>query len=116
MIGLREYYELSSPSPIFTPGELVYHVHYEYRGVVVEVDEVCQASDKWYQSNQTQPERNQPWYNVLVDGSQQTTYVAQCNLKLDARGKPIRHPLIEHFFCEFQNGRYLRNNESWPNE
>ena len=115
MIRVSEHYESSSPGPIFTPGELVHHVRYNYRGVVVEVDEFCQASDEWYQSNQTKPDRNQPWYHVLVDGSQQTTYVAQCNLEPDASGKPIRHPLIEHFFREFEKGRYCRNDEPWPN-
>jgi heat shock protein HspQ len=74
----------------------------------------CQASDDWYQSNQTQPERDQPWYHVLVDQSGATTYPAQSSLLLDENTTPIAHPLIEYFFNHFANGRYIRNSHPWP--
>ncbi len=98
----------------FQPGDLVHHKRYGYRGVVVAVDLTCQADDTWYLANQTQPDRKQPWYHVLVDGSAMTTYPAQVNLEPDLTGEPVDHPLLELFFCEFRDGLYVRNSEPWP--
>lgn len=100
--------------PIFSPGELVKHRRYGYRGVVVDVDRGCQASEQWYWKNQTQPSRDQPWYHVLVDGSSTTTYSAQENLTPDPLGEPIEHPWLEYFFGRFEHGRYSRNDRPWP--
>lgn len=102
------------PRPIFEPGQLVQHRRYGYRGVVVDHDESCQADDKWYAKNQTQPDRDQPWYHVLVDGSSTCTYAASESLVADSSGLPIEHSLLQHFFSEFKNGVYIRNDEPWP--
>lgn len=108
MIAIRE-----KPTN-FEPGQLVRHRRYQYRGVVVDFDKYCLADEAWYQSNRTQPQRNQPWYHVLVDGSSTTTYAAQENLEADDRREPVDHPLVEHFFSEFRDGRYVRNDRPWP--
>lgn len=111
MINLNEGF---SPlkSTKFKPGQIVAHLKYSYRGLVVESDEFCQADEIWYQSNQTQPEREQPWYHLLVDGNQHVTYVAQSNLELDLSGEPIVHPMLNLFFygIDEENNQYLRNN------
>jgi heat shock protein HspQ len=100
--------------PWFKPGQLVRHKRYGYRGVVVAVDQTCQASEAWYQSNKTQPDRNQPWYHVLVDLSESTTYPAQSSLQPDESREPITHPLTQYFFSSFVDGRYIRNSRPWP--
>ena len=102
------------PRPVFEPGQLVRHRRYGYRGVVVHRDESCQADDVWYSKNQTQPDRDQPWYHVLVDGSSTCTYAASESLVVDLSGLPIQHPFLPHFFSEFKNGIYIRNDEPWP--
>ena len=89
----------------FAPGDLVRHRRYGYRGVVVAVDPSCQASEAWYQSNQTQPDKTQPWYHVLVHGAAHTTYAAAENLEADHEGGPVAHPLVEQFFSGFRSGR-----------
>lgn len=99
--------------PQFAAGDLVMHVRYGYRGVVVAVDERCRAAAIWYLSNRTQPDQNQPWYHVLVDGGGQTTYAAQSNLQCDPVGEPIDHPLVGTFFSAFKAGRYWRNEQPW---
>ncbi len=106
--------EPTGEQPILEPGQLVRHRRYGYRGVIVSRDEICQADDQWYFNNQTQPDRNQPWYHVLVDGSQMCTYAAAANLLPDHSLAPIEHELLPHFFYGFQNGKYLRNDEPWP--
>jgi len=93
----------------FAPGALVRHRRYGYRGVVVDVDRACRAPESWYQSNQTQPRRDQPWYHVLVHGSAATTYAAQTSLEADDTGEPVEHPLVAELFRGFGDGTYERN-------
>ena len=99
--------------PRFEPGQLVKHRRYGYRGVVVAVDETCQATEAWYQSNATQPDRNQPWYHVLVHNADQTTYAAQSSLDVDDEGGEVNHPWIDDFFSDFIDGGYVRNQRPW---
>lgn len=99
---------------LFAPGQLVRHRRYAYRGVVVSMDDECLASDFWYQANRTQPDREQPWYQVLVHGSRSVTYAAQTSLRADASGMPVEHPLVFYFFQAFRNGRHVRNTRRWP--
>ncbi len=98
---------------LFQPGDLVRHRRYGYRGVVVDLDHRCRASDEWYQSNQTQPSRSQPWYHVLVHRSPQTTYAAESNLEADGSGAEVVHPLLELYFRGLADGKYLRNDRPW---
>lgn len=99
---------------LFRPGQLVRHRRYGYRGVVVDFDQTCKANENWYQANQTQPDRNQPWYHVLVHKTTQTTYAAQTSLLADNSAEPVLHPLVPHFFSDFVNGEYVRNDTPWP--
>ena len=95
-------------------GRIVRHRRYGYRGVVVDFDQTCMASEAWYQAKQTHPDRNQPWYHVLVDGSSSSTYAAQTSLEVDKSSAPIIHPFLEHFFTGFTGDRYVRNDRPWP--
>ena len=104
----------STTDVLFSPGQIVRHRRYGYRGVIVAIDATCQADEGWYQSNQTQPERNQPWYHVLVDGTNQTTYPAQTSLESEPNPGPITHPYLEMFFTDFLGDRYERNDRPWP--
>ena len=106
--------EPPAASSRFARGQLVRHRRYGYRGVVVELDPCCRASDVWYHANQTQPRRDQPWYHVLVHGTAQTTYAAETSLEPDPEPAPIVHPLVDAFFSAFEDGRYVRNERPWP--
>ena len=98
----------------FAPGALVRHKRYGYRGVVAAVDLCCEADDKWYLSNQTQPPREQPWYHVLVHGGAHATYAAESNLEPELAPAPIVHPLVGALFSGFDGERYERNDTPWP--
>ena len=108
--------EARETDPLYSPGQIVLHRRYGYCGVVVEFDLTCMADDAWYQTNQTQPDRNQPWYHVLVDGSSNTTYAAQTSLEADDHPGPITHPFLKHFFTIFTGERYVRNDRPWPSQ
>ena len=92
----------------FGMGDVIHHRRYGYRGVIVGQDQVCQADEAWYQGNQTQPDRDQPWYHVLVDEAEHTTYVAEEHLEPDTSGEPVRHPMLEQVFASFFKGRYYK--------
>ena len=105
--------EFADSKPQFEPGMIVRHRRYHYRGVIVAFDMECRAPAQWYEKNQTQPLRHQPWYHVLVHATGSVTYAAQDNLLLDDDGLPISHPLLEAYFDAWENGRYLRNATRW---
>lgn len=99
--------------PLYRPGQIVRHRRYGYRGVVVDSDPSCRADEAWYQANQTQPDRHQPWYHVLVDGSSHSTYAAHTSLIVEEAPERISHPLLEHFFSGFDGDGYVRNDRPW---
>lgn len=114
MIAPREAFDDGGQnSPQFAPGDLVCHRRYGYRGVVAHRDDSCQASEAWYAGNQTQPERDQPWYYVLVDESEQTTYAAESSLLPDEEGGCVMHPWVNLYFKGFHAGKYHRNDRAW---
>ncbi len=113
LIGLTGLEGNAVPQVDFTLGVVVRHKLYHYRGVIVAHDMECAAGEKWYQTNKTQPSRDQPWYHVLVDESGGlSTYVAQSNLQSDLSGLPINHPRLSSYFTEFKDGGYILKEDS----
>lgn len=101
---------MDNPGPStarFQPGQLVRHRRFDYRGVVVEVDAEFSGSHEWYeQVARSRPPKDAPWYHVLPDRAQHTTYVAERNLENDPEPEPIDHPLVDSCFDGFADGRY----------
>ncbi len=93
----------------FGIGDVIHHSKFDYRGVIVDVDARFEGGDEWYEKVAlSRPPKENPWYHVLVDGADHTTYVAERHLEADRSGEPIRHPLLERFFELFRDGRYQR--------
>lgn len=93
----------------FAVGQLVRHLRFDYRGVVADVDATFQGTEEWYERMaRSRPPKDRPWYHVLVDGAQHTTYVAERHLEDDPSGRPVRHPLLDRLFDAFEDGRYVR--------
>lgn len=89
-------------------GQLIRHRMFEYRGVIYDVDAQFMLSDEWYdQVARSRPPKDEPWYKVLVDGSDHETYVAQRNLEAATDLSPISHPLTDELFSGFEDGRYM---------
>lgn len=92
----------------FSPGDLIHHKLFDYRGVIVDVDPRMLLSDEWYETvARSRPPKDQPWYRVLVHNSANETYVAERNLELDASEEPVRHPMLDTYFNSFSDGRYV---------
>ena len=111
---LQEYQSENNPTRLQT-GDIITHSKYGYRGVIVHIDPTFQGNENWYLSNQTKPNKKQPWHFVLVDGNQQVTYVAESNLTLDRLGKQVDHPMINLFFSGYDDElkKYIRNEVPW---
>jgi len=96
----------------FAIGDLVHHRIFDYRGVIVDVDPDFQSSEEWYEVvAKSRPPKDKPWYHVLVHESTHSTYVAERNLELNESAIPIEHPMLEHFFSRFENGRYVSHDQ-----
>jgi heat shock protein HspQ len=107
LITLTDIEGGATPNIFYDLGLVVTHQNYGYRGVIVAADPVCMAGDTWYKANKTQPNRDQPWYHVLVhDSGGLSTYVAHSNLKQDTSGQAIDHPRISYYFTKLEDGRY----------
>ncbi len=92
----------------FAVGQLIHHRLFDYRGVILSIDPGFQGTEEWYHKvAKSQPPRDRPWYHVAVHDQTHQTYVAEQNLELDTIGLPITHPIINHVFDEFKQGRYV---------
>ena len=97
---------------LFSPGQIVRHKRFGYRGVVVDVDATFQLSDEWYEEvARSRPPKDQPWYHVLVHDADHLTYVAERHLEEDPACEPIRHPMLGEFFTGFHDGRYVSDQQ-----
>ncbi len=94
----------------FFIGQIVEHNKVGYRGVVYGVDQVFNLSDEWYeQVARSRPPKNHPWYHVLVDGADHSTYVAERHLAPSQLLAQISHPALGKYFARFDGTRYYRN-------
>ena len=115
MIRILQECQSEDNTARFQNGDIITHIKYGYRGVIVHSDPSFQGDGNWYLSNQTQPNKNQLWYFVLVDENQQVTYVAEHNLHHDNSGNLVEHPMLNLFFSGFDAklNRYIRNGVPW---
>ena len=87
-------------------GDWVKHTRQGYRGVIVDVDPVFQASGHYNpQASVREFATRNPWYRLLVDGSSQVTYVEECLLAFDTNAELIDNPHIDNYL-ENQQGTY----------
>lgn len=94
-------------TPSFYVGQIIYHRRLNYRGVVIDVDPCFKGSELWYQSvARTRPDRDQPWYRILVDGTEEATYAAESDIEPDRLCGPVSHPEVERAFTGYEGDRY----------
>ena len=92
----------------FYVGQLVSHNKFNYRGVIVDVDQHFMMSDDWYEKvAKSRPPKDQPWYRVLVHGAVHQTYVAERHLDPALSDDAIVHPDIGRYLGEFRNDHYV---------
>ena len=96
----------------FSIGDIVKHKHFEFRGVIYDVDFEFNNSEEWYQSipKNVRPKKNQPFYHLLAESNDVTyeAYVSEQNLLIDHSNEPVKHPLIEEIFIGKKGSSYLK--------
>lgn len=99
----------------FAIGDVVRHRHFEFRGVVFDVDPVFANSEEWYQAipEDIRPRRDQPFYHLLAENAESNyvAYVSQQNLEHDESDEPVYHPAIPGLFDGYADGRYALRRE-----
>jgi len=94
----------------FSIGDVVRHKHYDFRGVIFDIDPVFANSEEWYESipAEIRPHRDQPYYHLLAENeeSNYVAYVSQQNLSADGQAGPVDHPSVHQMFDNFEAGRY----------
>ena len=96
----------------FSIGEVVRHRHFDFRGVIYDVDFEFNNSEEWYQSipKDVRPRKNQPFYHLLAESNDVTyeAYVSEQNLLIDDSNEPVKHPLIDEMFIGKKGSSYLK--------
>ena len=96
----------------FSIGDIVRHKHFEFRGVIYDVDFEFNNSEEWYQSipKDIRPRKDQPFYHLLAESNDVTyeAYVSEQNLLIDNSKQPVRHPLISEIFVGKKGSGYLK--------
>ncbi len=103
---------MSTNKAKFSIGEVVKHRHFDFRGVIYDVDFEFNNSEEWYQSipKDVRPKKNQPFYHLLAESNEVTyeAYVSEQNLLVDDSNEPVKHPLIEEIFIGKKGTSYLK--------
>jgi heat shock protein HspQ len=96
----------------FSIGSIVKHKHFDFRGVIYDVDFEFNNSEEWYQSipKEVRPRKNQPFYHLLAESNDVTyeAYVSEQNLLIDNSKQPVKHPLISEIFVGKKGSGYLK--------
>ena len=103
---------MTANSAKFSIGTIVKHRHYDFRGVIYDVDFEFNNSEEWYQSipKNVRPRKNQPFYHLLAESNNITyeAYVSEQNLLIDNSKEPVVHPLINEIFVGKKGSNYLK--------
>tara|TARA_B100000780_G_scaffold32524_1_gene20498 strand:- start:681 stop:1001 length:321 start_codon:yes stop_codon:yes gene_type:complete len=96
----------------FSIGTIVKHKHFDFRGVIYDVDFEFNNSEEWYQSipKDVRPKKDQPFYHLLAESNEVTyeAYVSEQNLLADNSKQPVKHPLINEMFIGKKGSNYLK--------
>ena len=92
----------------FGIGQVVRHRDYPFRGVVFDVDPVFANTEEWWEAipEEIRPSKDQPFYHLYAENAENeyVAYVSEQNLVADDTGEPLRHPQIDEFFLEGDDG------------
>ena len=96
----------------FSIGDVVKHKHFNFRGVIYDVDFEFNNSQEWYETipKDVRPKKDQPFYHLLAENNEITyeAYVSEQNLISDDSDEPIKHPLIEEIFTGKKGSGYFK--------
>ena len=103
---------MNSKKAKFSIGDVVKHRHFNFRGVIYDVDFEFNNSEEWYEAipKDVRPRKDQPFYHLLAENNEITyeAYVSEQNLIVDSSNEPIRHPMGNEVFSEKRGSGYYK--------
>ena len=103
---------MNSKKAKFSICDVVKHRHFNFRGVIYDVDFEFNNSEEWYESipKDVRPRKDQPFYHLLAENNEITyeAYVSEQNLIVDSSNEPIRHPMVNEVFSEKRGSGYYK--------
>ena len=97
------HFFMESNTAKFKLGQVVKHKKFFFRGIIFDVDPVFNNTEEWYLKipEERRPDKNQPFYHLLAENEDKTTYVAyvsQQNLENDDSNEPFKDPTVNLLF------------------
>ena len=99
--------------PRFQRGSIVQHKEDGYYAVVTDYDMYFINDEEIYNKDETKPAKDKPWFYVLINKTNAISYIAQENLVPAGEFVEIEHPLVDFFFKDFDDEKYIRNDKTW---
>ena len=103
---------MSTRNDKFSIGDIVKHKHFDFRGVIYDVDFEFNNSEEWYESipKKVRPKKDQPFYHLLAENEDITyeAYVSEQNLLIYDSEEPIKLPLINEIFSGRKGSSYFK--------
>ena len=66
----------------FSIGQIIHHLKFDYRGVIIDVHASFESSEEWYEMMaKSNPPKDKPWYQVLLNKTTTTKYLQDQNLE-----------------------------------
>ncbi|MEC8116086.1 MAG: heat shock protein HspQ [Pseudomonadota bacterium] len=100
----------------FNIGAIVRHRHFDFRGVIFDIDPEFSNTDEWYESipADRRPRKDQPFYHLLAENPETyyLAYVSEQNLVDDRENGEVAHPMMSDYFRGLGNGRYMPKNHT----
>lgn len=81
----------------YTIRQIVRHTSFGYRGMIVDIDPTFQGALEPDRETVAGHEWDQPWYHVLVDGQDYSTYVPESQLEMCESPEPVKNPMLDEF-------------------
>ena len=107
------HFFMESNTAKFKLGQVVKHKKFFFRGIIFDVDPVFNNTEEWYLKipEERRPDKNQPFYHLLAENEDKTTYVAyvsQQNLENDDSNEPFKDPTVNLLFDgNDKDGNYI---------
>ncbi len=99
--------------PLYKRGSLVKHKHDGFVGVITDYDMYFINDEELYSKDERKPDKNKPWYYVLINNTNAISYVSQEYLEQEEAFVDINHPLVDFFFDGIEGNLYKRNEKTW---
>jgi heat shock protein HspQ len=96
----------------FNIGDIVTHKRQGYDAIIIDIDPIFQASGQHNPAAQKKFKNRSPWYRLLVDESNQMTYVEEGSLDYTERQEGIDNPKINQFLSKKDDSGYQSNQVS----